>query len=213
MSSILFFIFLFNIAFAEPPKVVVFDYGGVVAKVDRRPILHFLSKNLHVSYKKIKKDFASDKLYEAFEQPIGFWEKYAHKSLSPSWSRELENCKLQVIREIPGMRELIEKIKAQGIQVALLSNTNWHRGRFIEKMGGYNLFDPILLSCHLGVKKPKREIYQVLLEHLACPAKDCLFIDNREENIRAGKKSGLDGIVFTSVEELQEELKKREITL
>jgi len=208
------FIFLTLICcslFAAPPKAIVFDYGGVVAKIDRKPTLQFIADSMEKPYRKIKKKFSHEKLYHAFNQPRSFWEEYAGKKLSESWFADLEGHKQHMVREIPGMRDLIVQIKTQGIQVALLSNTNVHRARFIESMGGYDLFDPILLSCHLGVRKPDPKIYRSLLKSLIWDAKDTVFIDNQVSNVAASRKFGIDGIAFESVEQIKLELKKREI--
>ncbi|MDN3505622.1 MAG: HAD-IA family hydrolase [Simkaniaceae bacterium] len=213
MRKVIFLTLLCFSLFADPPKAIVFDYGGVVAKVDRKPTLHFIAQSLGKPYRKVKRKFSHEKLYHAFIQPRSFWEEYSGKKLSESWFADLEDHKQHMVREIPGMRELIVKIKSQGIQVVLLSNTNVHRARFIESMGGYDLFDPILLSCYLGVRKPDPKIYQSLLKSLIWDAKDMVFIDNQKSNVKASKKFGIDGIPFESVEQLKLELEKRKVTL
>ena len=212
MRAFIFLTLICGVLFADPPKAIVFDYGGVVAKVDRKPTLHFIADSLGKSYRKVKKKFSSQKLYHAFNQPRSFWEEYSGKKLSESWFTELEDHKQHMVREIPGMRDLIVQIKTQGIQVALLSNTNVHRARFIESMGGYDLFDPILLSCHLGVRKPDPKIYRSLLKSLIWDAKDMVFIDNKVSNVTASRKFGIDGITFESVEQIKLELEKRELS-
>lgn len=213
MRFFIIFLLLCSICIAAPPKVIVFDYGGVIARIDRRPVLKYISESLEKGNRKVKKDFASEKLYQAFNKPKSFWEEYAGRSLPETWFRELEDLKKLVIQEIPGMKELLTKIKSQGIQIAILSNTNTHRARFIESMGGYDLFDPILLSCYLEAKKPEPKVYEKLLKSLGSHAKECLFIDNRPCNVEASRKFGIDGIVFQSVDKLKEELKKREVKL
>ncbi|NGX59746.1 MAG: Alpha-D-glucose 1-phosphate phosphatase YihX [Chlamydiae bacterium] len=200
-----------SILIAAPPKVVVFDYGGVVARVNRKPVIEFLSESLGKSYRKVKKDFAREKLYHAFNEPTSYWEKYANHSLPQSWFDSLKVYKKAMIREVPEMRDVILEIKMQGIQVALLSNTTKYRAHFIESMGGYDLFDPILLSCYLGVSKPNPKIYRRLLQSLLWDAKDTVFIDNKKENVEASRKFGIDGIHFESVEKLKNDLRKREI--
>jgi len=206
---IFFLVLFFSPLFGDAPKAIIFDYGGVVAKVDRSPMLHFLSDSLSIPYSKLRNDFASDKLYEMIEKPPIFWKKYAKKKLPAGFESNFAMKKEQMIRKIPGMEELIISLKSQGIQVVLLSNTKEMRARFIEQQGGYDLFDPILLSCHLGLKKPDIRIYEKLLTLLPYKAEECVFIDNRKKNIQAAQSCGLDGIVFESVDLLKEELSKR----
>jgi len=209
MKTVLTFCLFACLHLVATPKVVVFDFGGVVAKVDRSPIVHFLAESFEVSSSKIYKDFSSDRLYQSLDEPLSFWEQYSGKKLGLQWHRELELQKRGVVQKIPGMEELIQDLKERGVQVALLSNTKAIRARFIEREGGYDLFDPILLSCHLGCKKPNLKIYEKLLHSLPYAPEECLFIDNAKKNVKAAKQCGLDGIVFQSVEHLQEKLKKR----
>lgn len=200
-------IFLFShLLLATPPKAVVFDYGGVIAKVNRKAVVQFISTSLDIPYEKVKKEFAGEALYIAFNKPCAYWEEYAQKPLPKEWFEALEAHKREVVRPVSGMHELILSIRRQGIQVALLSNTNKYRARFLESMGGYNLFDPVLLSCYLGVKKPDSEIYKKLLHSLKLAPQDCLFIDNHKENVEAAKKLGINGIIFQSVTQLKQEL-------
>lgn len=213
MRPLIFLIALCSALAAAPPKTVVFDYGGVVAKVDRGPTLEFFSRTLGKSYRRVKKDFSGEKLYLSFNKPKSFWEGYAGHPLPQNWFQSLEAHKATMIRATPGMLELIHEIKAQGIQVALLSNTNKHRARFLESRGSYDPFDPILLSCYLGVRKPDPRIFQRLLQCIMHSPDECVFVDNQKNNVEASRKLGIDGIVFTSADALREELRKREIDL
>ncbi len=198
---------------ATPPKIIVFDYGGLVADVERRPLIEFLSDSLEIPYRKVKKDFSSEKLYKAFEKPNGFWELYAEKTLPKAWFETLSQHKHQIVRPTPGIYDLIIQIKQMGFQVALLSNTSKYRAKFLESEGGYDLFDPILLSCYLGVRKPNPEIYKKMLKQIRWSAEECLFIDNQPRNVAAAKALGIDGIVFESVDQLIAELESREISI
>ena len=211
MRFIYIFLCLSFSLFAQTPKAVIFDFGGVVGKVDRQPMLEFLSKSLNKPHKKVKKDLSGEALYVAMEKPYSYWESYAGISLPLSWRKKFEAIKKAIIREVPGMRDLVRSLKSQGIQVALLSNTRVNRGRFIEKLGGYDLFDPILLSCYLGAKKPSPEIFHLLVDHLRWKPSECLFIDDRKTNVRAAKAYGIDSIHFKSAEKLAVQLAKRGI--
>ena len=211
-KSLIWALLLFsNFLFTNPPKAVVFDYGGVIAKVNRKPVIEFVSTSLNIPYERVKKDFAGEGLYIAFNKPYIYWEQYAQKTLSKEWFEQLEALKREVVKPVPGMNELILSIRSQGIRIALLSNTNKYRARFLESMGSYQQFDPVLLSCYLGVKKPNPEIYKKLLNNLKVDPQDCLFIDNRRQNIEAARKLGIQGIVFRSVTQLKQELPAYEI--
>ena len=54
--------------------------------------------------------------------------------------------------------------------------------------------------------KPETEIYTALFERYGLKPKECVFFDDREENIEAAGKLGMHGIVFTSKEEAEQKL-------
>lgn len=213
MRYLFYLLFFASTLFSEPPKVVVFDFGGVVGNVNRKPMLEFLSDSLGHSMRKLKKDLSNDQLYIALTKSANYWEAYSKNALGDHWSEAFEERKREVVTLNVEVIAIIEALKEQGIQVALLSNTKRNRARFIEKMGHYGLFDPILLSCYLGAKKPERAIYEELIKHLNWEKEECLFIDNSLENVGAARDFGIDSIHFQSAEGLKEELKKRDLEI
>lgn len=65
-----------------------------------------------------------------------------------------------------------------------------------NKFGFFKLFDGIFVSCFYGAVKPEREIYKAFLEKYGLEAKDCLFIDDKYENVEGAVFAGMDGFVF-----------------
>jgi len=213
MKNIFLTLLLARILSASTPEAVIFDFGGVVADVDRKPLLQFLSDSLDVPYAKIKKDFARDRLYQNLDKPLSFWELYAKRELSLSWKAGFEQKKREILHSIPGMDPLIEQLKTLGLKVVLLSNTPKARSLFLRNLGGYQPFQMVILSCDIGVAKPNPKIFEIALKKLKVDASSCLFIDDKKRNVDAAKKLGMDGIMFESPQKLIEELKKREIVL
>ena len=66
----------------------------------------------------------------------------------------------------------------------------------IGKAGYLDYFEPVLLSHPLKEEKPNHKAYKLVLKQLALPAQECLFIDDRPENIQAALESGMDAILF-----------------
>lgn len=56
--------------------------------------------------------------------------------------------------------------------------------------------------------KPDREIYEILLEKYSLKAEECLFFDDRMDNVEGAKKAGIQAIQVTSREMLNETLDK-----
>ena len=70
-----------------------------------------------------------------------------------------------------------------------------------------------VVSAHIKMMKPDAEIYEYFLNKFSLNAENCLFIDDRQENIEGCKSIGMDGIVFESPDQLIEELKNRDINV
>ena len=106
---------------------------------------------------------------------------------------------------------MIEDLKAKGLKVYLLSNypkslftmhTECGRFPFIDKVDGK------VVSGFVQLVKPDREIYEYLLKEYDLKAEECVFIDDREENVEAAKEIGINGIWFWNYEQMMGELEK-----
>ena len=106
---------------------------------------------------------------------------------------------------------MIEDLKAKGLKVYLLSNypkslftmhTECGRFPFIDKVDGK------VVSGFVQLVKPDREIYEYLLNEYDLKAEECVFIDDREENVDAAKEIGINGIWFWNYEQMMGELEK-----
>jgi len=198
---------------ANPPKIVVFDFGGVIATSNYHPLATFMSKTMGTEKPPLKKGPSGKKLKEMFNHPPYYWEAYAGKSLGESWIENYRQKQQYLLDPLPGMKELIQSLQELRIQVALLSNTTHGRAAFLQSKGAYAPFNPVLLSCNLGVKKPEKKIYEILIRTLGVQPGQCIFIDNKKCNVEAAKAIGIDAIVFYSAEQLKQELLKRGIAL
>ena len=106
---------------------------------------------------------------------------------------------------IPWIREL----KNQGYGVYYISNF----GRqshiqcsqvldFLPEMDGG------ILSYQDQLIKPSPEIYRLFLKRYGLKAEECVFIDDREENVQGAINVGMQGIVFKTYEQASNELKQ-----
>ncbi len=55
--------------------------------------------------------------------------------------------------------------------------------------------------------KPDRAIFDALAEKYGLNLGECVFIDDREDNVEAAKSYGMQGIVFTGYEDACEKLR------
>lgn len=106
----------------------------------------------------------------------------------------------------PEMIAYIEELK-KNYKIGLLSNfTSGLEQCLREVFSIYHLFDVVVSSYNLKIKKPDPLIYQHTLEKLGVQAPEAVFIDDLEENVKGAEHLGLKGIIFKSVEQCKTDL-------
>lgn len=194
----------------------MFDYGDVVGYFDKNEYLLELKEKLGITQEEV------DDLWAAFHKevkekevaPRQFFDDYAKKHYWKVDLNEITDRAAQKANKVyQDMQNLIIKLKQANYRIGLLSNVGEKGAKNIRKNGFYDPFDPVILSCEIGVSKPDPKAYLHLLTALQVPAEKCIFIDDKASNIDAAKALHIDGIHYISVEELVKELQKRGINL
>ena len=65
---------------------------------------------------------------------------------------------------------------------------------FLTERGVLAQFDGGVASCEVQVNKPDPQIYKALLKKYQLKASECVFIDDRLENVQAAFALGFAGI-------------------
>jgi putative hydrolase of the HAD superfamily len=101
-------------------------------------------------------------------------------------------------------------LQKAGIKTAILSNMGEVNLAYMRKNFDWlSGFTYLTWSCELNTAKPDPAIYQHTLEKLGVAANEAMFIDDIPANIAAARALGIDGILFTSVEQLRLDLETR----
>ena len=107
--------------------------------------------------------------------------------------------------------KLCWQVRSKGVVVGALSNTIKEHAEHLAKLGYYQPFQPCILSCLVGQRKPDRSIYQLAAQKAGKPIKECLLIDDSEVNCQAAKSAGMQVHHYTSVYPLIQELSKHKL--
>lgn len=107
--------------------------------------------------------------------------------------------------------DVIERIRGwrgRGIPLALLTNNvaEWrpHWTAKLDAAGGLSLFDVVIDSSEVGMRKPEERIYHHTVEALnerlgvRLVPRDCLFIDDFEQNIAGAEAVGMATLLATN---------------
>jgi len=112
-----------------------------------------------------------------------------------------------IIKEpIEGMAEIVNEVSG-GHLTALVSNTNEiHYNLSQNRFKALRVLQKHYLSYELHVMKPDKKFYQAIVNDLGASASSMLFVDDLEENIKAAKDCGMQGVRFHNPEQFYKEL-------
>ena len=195
-------------------KNVVFDIGNVLVSFrwdDLATELGFDEDNIRVMNERVIGDrwneldrgvMSEAEAVEYIKEALpGMEEKF-----DVLWSRIGE-----VIDPYDYSKDWVMDLKAKGANVYLLSN--FPKDLFTRlsktKMPFLPYVDGKIISAFVQKIKPDAEIYECLMDTYGLNPEECIFIDDRKVNVDAALALGMQGIVFTSYEEVRKELDER----
>ncbi|MEU7741830.1 HAD family phosphatase [Nonomuraea sp. NPDC049158] len=92
---------------------------------------------------------------------------------------------------VDAMYDMLREVKSNGVKTCLLSNS-W--SNVYPRDGWDELFDAVVISGEVGMRKPEPRIFEHALGRVGLPGESCVFIDDIEINILAARGLGMAGI-------------------
>jgi putative hydrolase of the HAD superfamily len=96
------------------------------------------------------------------------------------------------------MNALVARAKRHGIRTALLSNS-W--GNRYPRDGWDDMFDVVVISGEVGMRKPEPEIFALTAQRLRVDPGLCVFVDDLEVNVTAAGGLGMTSVLHRSYEQ------------
>lgn len=88
----------------------------------------------------------------------------------------------------PTMVDLVRRARLLGIKTGLVSNS-W--GLDYPREGWAELFDTVVISGEVGLRKPEPEIYLLAAQRLGLSPPECAFVDDLAPNVRGAAAVGM----------------------
>ena len=187
----------------DPPYFL--DRAGVCDPADRKLIMNELFSSVEwaqMDEGTLTEETAERSILRRFPDHL----KDTVRDLLYSWAYQRDM--------IPGMEDLIRRVKNAGYRIYLLSNASKAQHDYWPKYPVSELFDGKLISCDVRVVKPSHEIYRLFTQRFSLQPEECLFIDDSAANVAGAIACGWQGIVFHgSAEELEEKLRQFGISI
>ena len=178
-------------------KNIIFDFGNVITKFDVYRLLDICS-GYHTQH--LKEIILHD--IDGFDRGLYTNDEYCNKCLELASKDEIQaihdyfNSWYKVLENIDEIQEYIYKLKELGYSLYLLSNAPDIFEDNLEHYPILKLFDGLLFSGTIKMIKPNHDIYEYFIEKFQLNKEECIFIDDKKENVDAAIKVGIPAIVY-----------------
>jgi glucose-1-phosphatase len=188
-------------------KNIVFDLGDVIINIDVPRTAQAFATLTGRELDEVVQIFRDGEVFSRFETgklDAGAFRLYLRELLGcTDWEDlQLDTAWNSLLLDVPAERiELIRKLNGK-YRLFLLSNTSCihveavnkilHRATGVERLD--HLFEKVYLSYEMGVMKPHRAIYEMMLEDAGLKAEETLFLDDNADNIRGAAEVGIQTI-------------------
>ena len=106
-------------------------------------------------------------------------------------------------RHAQDMAGLVRRAHEGGLRTALLSNS-W--GDQYIRNGWDDMFDAVVISGEVGMRKPEPQIFEYTLTQLGLHGSQCVFVDDHQRNVDTAVSLGIVGILHVNYEQTANEL-------
>jgi epoxide hydrolase-like predicted phosphatase len=104
------------------------------------------------------------------------------------------------------MIDAVRTARAAGVRTGLVSNS-WGTRRYPQELLR-ELFDGIVISGEVGMRKPSPEMYTLGAERIGVPPQECVFVDDLPFNLEPAQELGMAVVHHTDAEMTVPELER-----
>ena len=190
-------------------KNIVFDVGGVllqngtkqfvIERVTYKEDANVIERELFQSIERVQLDRGIIGKEQAFNRMLSRIPERSREEAMRIYEEYMDNRKCT-----KGMAELVQNLKEQGYKLYVLSNFSTDFWSIIKKnkLKFFKLFDGVFVSCFYQAVKPEREIFKLFLAKYKLQAEECVFVDDKAENVEASIRQGFNGFHFNNNAEI-----------
>lgn len=191
-------------------KVVLFDFGGVIAEEGWREGLKAIAGERGLDpdlfYTTVNELIHETGYVTGMCDESYFWDKVREVTKVTSDNEELREDILKKFILRPEVIRLVDEIKALGLSVNILSDqTNW-LDEINQRTPFYHHFDHVFNSFKMKKSKRDPSVFRDVCKALEVKPEEALFIDDHEGNVKRASEEGLRAVHFTDIESLKREI-------
>lgn len=183
-------------------KNIVFDLGNVIAPFNPLEIYKDVCKDDDLAHQ-LYHHFNSLNIWHNFDmgESIEEVKNYVLANTPKELQTVAEKIVLTWVDYLGVDQEMVEylfELKEKGYNLFILSNFSLQYPQYVNKHDFFLLFDGLYFSGFHKKVKPEAEIYEHFLQLYQLNADECIFIDDRIENVQGAMDCGLHGFHYTN---------------
>ena len=176
-------------------KNIVFDLGNVLVKFDSNELIYSFFNERQEEVK----SFYFDSLWNEYDQGLYSVEEMIEKGVKQFPELELNIKELmyhwtEFVFPLEKNIEYIKELKKIGYNVYILSNIPEDDTKYLRSCGVFDNIDGGVFSYEYKKIKPDPEIFHILLKKYNLLASECLFLDDRKDNVVTASDLGFETI-------------------
>jgi putative hydrolase of the HAD superfamily len=209
-----------NVMATKKIKNIIFDLGGVIINLDMQATIKaFVDLGIN-DFENIYSQLSQTSLFDQFDKGL-ITENYFFNSLKNQFDlkkplHELERSWNAMLLDFPKHRLDSLMTYKKSHRTFLLSNTNeTHIREFYKTLQDNHgmrdldqFFDKTYFSCRVNMRKPDKEIFELVLKQNHLDPSETLFIDDTIHHVEGAKRVGLQAVLLKKGEEFDEVLKR-----
>lgn len=205
---------------SAPPRVVIFDFGGVLVDWNPRYLYRKLFGDDQAGTERMER-FLTEVCNNDWNRELDAGRPFAEAvaDLVARYPAEADMIRAyherwpeSIAGPIAGSVAILRELKDAGHR--LYGLTNWSHETFAPtrlRFGFFDWFDGIVVSGEERMIKPDERLYARLLERYRVDPASAVFIDDNRHNVDAAIALGIHGIQFHSPAQLRDELTALEL--
>ena len=182
-------------------KNIIFDMGNVLLDYNPDAAMQMLGinekakpvimKELFGGNEWVQLDLGNISIDEAFENI----KQRIHEEYHSDLRKCIDGWDVCMV-PVEGAKDFCEFVKSNGFGVYVLSNAHKSFYSYFPRYFDLDFFDGVVVSADMHTVKPDIKIYKHLLEKYSLKAEECLFIDDRADNVEGALKAGMKAVQF-----------------
>lgn len=190
-------------------KAIIFDWGGVLTIGGY--VKRFV-KNLSIEYDiDLSNDFKFiDDLFVLYDVEDLDLDAFCSKLKNIGIDTDKERLTKVLLDSIVLNHEMIDLLKSlkSNYKIMMLSDNNSYIVNLLNKnfKEFMSLLDETYFSYTIKIRKPDIRFFNYVIESSKLNPSECVFVDDKEKNVKGSEKTGMKGILFKSVSQLKKDL-------